>query len=43
MMSIKNLTVNTLKISELTDEKRNENIEFKISLNKLNTKIQKKS
>jgi len=43
MKSIKRLNVRTLIISKLIDKKKKENIELKISLNKLNTKIQKKS
>lgn len=43
MKSIKSLNVKTLIISKMIDKKRKENIELKISLNRLNTKIQKKS
>ncbi|XP_050056795.1 uncharacterized protein LOC114120697 isoform X2 [Aphis gossypii] len=42
MKSIKRLNVRTLIISKLIDKKKKENIELKISINKLNTKIQKK-
>jgi len=43
MRSIKSLNLKTLTISKIIDKKRKENVELKISLNRLNTKIQKQS